>query len=210
MPVKRISVTVHTSDPLTETGILSFLRDDPCLEVIGREETRAGGVAVVLTGRLHELAATKLRRLSRSTDQAVVLIAERLREPEMMAVVECGVRVVVWRHQATAPRLVEAIHTAARGESQIPPDLLGRVLAQTSRLYRHTMSDGDQPPTLGLTPREVDVIKLVAEGLGTREIADRLAYSERTVKNVLHAMMTRMHLRNRAHAVAYALREGHI
>ncbi|MEU7580911.1 response regulator transcription factor [Streptomyces sp. NPDC041068] len=208
--MKRIPVTVHTSDPLSETGILSFLRDDPTLEVLDREEPRTGGVAVVHTGRLHELAATKLRRLSRGSDQAIVLIADRLREPEMMAVVECGVRVVLWRQQATPGQLVEAIHSAARGESLLPPDLLSRLLAQTSLLYRHTLSDGDQRPTLGLSLREVDVIKLVAEGLGTREIADKLAYSERTVKNVLHAMMTRMQLRNRAHAVAYALREGHI
>src|SRR5436309_792731 len=60
----------------------------------------------------------------------------------------------------------------------------------------------------GLYPREVEVLRLMAEGLDTTQIAHRLVYSERTVKNVLHGLMTRMHLRNRPHAVAYALREG--
>ncbi|WP_346776803.1 response regulator transcription factor [Streptomyces sp. HNM0574] len=203
-------MSVHTSDPLTEAGILSCLRDDPALTLVGGSDAPAEGVAVVITGRLHELAETRLRRLARGTEQSIVLVADQLREPEMMAVVECGVRVVVWRGQATPAQLVEAIHAAARGESLVPPDLLDRLMVQTGRLYRHSLSDADQPLTLGLAPREVDVLRLVAEGLGTREIADKLAYSERTVKKVLHTLMTRMHLRNRAHAVAYALREGHI
>jgi DNA-binding CsgD family transcriptional regulator len=54
----------------------------------------------------------------------------------------------------------------------------------------------------------VEVLRLLADGLDTVEIADRLNYSERTIKNVLHAMMTRLNLRNRSHAVAFGLRCG--
>lgn len=54
------------------------------------------------------------------------------------------------------------------------------------------------------------MIKLVAEGLETREIAAKLCYSERTVKSVLQGMMLRLNLRNRAHLVAYAAREGYL
>ena len=60
----------------------------------------------------------------------------------------------------------------------------------------------------GLAPREVEVLRLLADGLDTSEIAHQLAYSERTVKNVVHDVTTRLQLRNRSHAVAYALREG--
>ncbi len=52
------------------------------------------------------------------------------------------------------------------------------------------------------------MVRLVADGLDTREIALRMSYSERTVKNVLHDLTTRLQLRNRTHAVAYAVREG--
>jgi DNA-binding NarL/FixJ family response regulator len=61
-----------------------------------------------------------------------------------------------------------------------------------------------------LTDREVEVLRLVAEGLDTGEIARRLAFSERTIKSVLHDVTTRLQLRNRAHAVAFAVREGFI
>ena len=60
----------------------------------------------------------------------------------------------------------------------------------------------------GLTDREKGVLKLVAEGWGTSEIAATLSYSERTVKSVLHDITSRLNLRNRSHAVAYAVRQG--
>ncbi|SDZ07167.1 regulatory protein, luxR family [Saccharopolyspora shandongensis] len=59
-----------------------------------------------------------------------------------------------------------------------------------------------------LTEREVDVLRLMADGWCTAEIAGGLGYSERTVKNALSSVTSRLKLRNRAHAVAYALRAG--
>ncbi|MFC9624436.1 response regulator transcription factor [Streptomyces sp. NPDC056930] len=60
----------------------------------------------------------------------------------------------------------------------------------------------------GLAPREIDVLRLIAEGHDTPVIAEKLAYSERTIKYVLHELMTRLQLHNRSHAVAYAMRQG--
>nr|WP_269328722.1 LuxR C-terminal-related transcriptional regulator [Kineosporia babensis] len=60
----------------------------------------------------------------------------------------------------------------------------------------------------GLEAREVQVLALMADGLGTSEIAERITYSERTVKNIISGLLTRWNLRNRTQAVAYALRSG--
>ena len=89
----------------------------------------------------------------------------------------------------------------------MPPDLLGRLLDQVGRLQR-TVLDPRGITFTGLASREIEVLKLVAEGWDTAQIATRLSYSERTVKNVLHDVTTRLQLRNRSHAVAYAMREG--
>ena len=61
---------------------------------------------------------------------------------------------------------------------------------------------------VGFTERELRILRLVAQGLDTTEIAAELSYSERTVKNAIHAVTERYNLRNRSHAVAYAIRVG--
>ena len=60
----------------------------------------------------------------------------------------------------------------------------------------------------GLTERETSVLRLLSQGCDTAEVGRRLFYSERTVKNIIHDVTSRLELRNRAHAVAYAIREG--
>ncbi len=168
----------------------------------------------MLIDRVDEESAAELRRVLRGGEQRVVLIAGELREPDLLTVVEYGVRAIVWRHQATAESLVKAVRQAAHGEGVLPPDLISRVLGQVGRLRRSqtaaACSGAGGAPMFGMAPRETDVLRLLAEGLDTRQVSEKLAYSERTVKNILHALMTRLQLSNRAHAVAYALREGYI
>ncbi|MGI8751354.1 MAG: helix-turn-helix domain-containing protein [Acidimicrobiales bacterium] len=60
----------------------------------------------------------------------------------------------------------------------------------------------------GLSDREVDILRLLADGWDTAAIAVKLSYSERTVKQAIHDITTRLQLRNRTHAVAYAVRQG--
>ena len=96
---------------------------------------------------------------------------------------------------------------AAAGEGSLPPDLLGRLLRQVGQIQRPVLSPRGLTVS-GLTEREVAVVRLLADGFDTAEIAGRLYYSERTVKNIIHDITSRLELRNRTHAVAYAIREG--
>ena len=95
----------------------------------------------------------------------------------------------------------------AAGDGTLPSDLLGRLLQQVGRLQRQVLAPRGLSFS-GLSEREVNVLRLVAEGLDTGEIATRMSYSERTIKNVIHDATTRLQLRNRSQAVAYAMREG--
>jgi DNA-binding CsgD family transcriptional regulator len=61
-----------------------------------------------------------------------------------------------------------------------------------------------------MTMRELEILRLLSEGLNTREIGYRIRFSERTVKSALHSLMTRLRLRNRTHAVAFAIRNGYV
>jgi DNA-binding NarL/FixJ family response regulator len=209
MPPDDIAVAVRSVDPLTRAGAQSYLRHTPGLKVVdppGRES-----VVLVLTQRLDEMTDAELRRLTGEPGRRVVLVADRLREPELLTVLEYGVRAIVWRADATPSGLERAIRAAARGKSQLPLDLLGQLVANVGRTRRAAMSElSAAVPMVGLTLREIDVLRLLADGLNTQQIADKLAYSERTIKSVLSRLMTRMQFRNRVHTVAYALREGYI
>ena len=198
MSMHKIAVVVHDGDPLSRAGVIEFLENRPDLVVL--DEYREGSVAVVLVDVLDASTVSRLRGLVADLDKRVVLVVGELDEAQVGMVLDVGARTVVLRHQLTAERLVKAVEAAARGEGDPPPRLLAQV--------RGTQRKG-RPPSEP-TERELGVLRLVADGLDTREIAERLAYSERTVKGVLYDVMARKHWRNRAHAVAVAVREGYI
>ncbi|MEW2587347.1 response regulator transcription factor [Streptomyces virginiae] len=205
----RIPVEVHASDPLSFAGATGQLRRQPEIELVEEMAGRPGTVAILLVDALDEPTLSRLRRLARTEGTRVVLVANALREADLLQVVECGVRAIVWRREATEDRLLQAVRAAARGDGDLPSDLIARLIAQVGSMQRSAERLPGMPAS-GLVRREVDVLRLVADGLSTEEVAAKLAYSERTVKNVMHGLTTRLHLRNRAHAVAYALREGYI
>lgn len=202
-------MAVHAVDPILREGAVGQLRRYPEVELREESASGPGTVALLVEDVLDKAALTRLRRLVRSEGARAVLVVSSLRESELFEVIECGVGAIVWRQEATATRLVQAVLAAARGDGDLPADLLGRLISQVGALHRGAAGRTGVPSS-GLTPREVDVLRLVAEGLDTGEIAGKLSYSERTVKNVIHGLTTRLHLRNRAHAVAYALREGYM
>ncbi|MEV6394488.1 LuxR C-terminal-related transcriptional regulator [Streptomyces sp. NPDC051907] len=208
-PGRRIPVVVHAPDPISRAGALSQLRHHPVIDLRDDADARPGTVAVLIGETPDETMLTRLRRLVRSEGARAVLVVGAVREAELLDVIECGVGAVVWRHEATEHRLLQAVLAASRGDGDLPADLLGRLMSQVGTLQRSVAGQAGAPVP-GLAARELDVLRLVADGLDTSEIAGKLSYSERTVKNVMHGLTTRLHLRNRAHAVAYALREGYI
>ncbi|GAB2803899.1 response regulator transcription factor [Streptomyces chlorus] len=205
----RIPVVVDAPDPISRAGAVSELRRHPVIDLVDDGRNGPGTVALLINDHLDEGLLTRMRKLVRSDGSRAVLVVGAIRETELLDVVECGVGAIVWRHEATAHRMVRAVVAASRGDGDLPADLLGRLINQVGTLHRASAGHPGGAAA-GLTAREVDVLRLVSEGLDTGEIAGKLSYSERTVKNVLHGLTTRLHLRNRAHAVAYALREGYI
>ena len=84
----------------------------------------------------------------------------------------------------------------------VAPDLLGALLRSISP------DSLEIKTTARLNDREQQVLALIADGHPTREVAEQLCYSERTVKNVLHDVVTKLNARSRSQAVAHAVREG--
>jgi DNA-binding NarL/FixJ family response regulator len=200
----RIPLYIYSTDAISQLGMTSHLTNRPELQVLPEADQGDAVVTLVVTDAMSTQTVSALRQLRRGGSR-LVLVSGSMDESQMATAVECGVVGVVRRADASADRLVEVIKGAARGEGSIPADLLGHLLDQMGRLHRELL-DPRGLSLRSLTNREVDVLRLIADGLETREIASKLSYSERTVKNVIHELTTRLQLRNRAHAVAYALR----
>ncbi len=202
-----VPVSVKTRDPISEFGVLAALRYQPGVVIAGPGVRPA--VLVAILDSTDEEALRWLKALHADGGLPVVLIIGRVDPSALVCLVESGVCGVLSRVDATGDRLVRAIHAAAAGNGDLPPELVRHLLDHVGQLSRHLLG----PRGLsfaGLTGRERDVLQLIAEGLSTREVAIRLAYSERTIKNVIQDLTLRLNVRNRTQAVAYAVRHGWI
>ncbi len=206
---RRAKVFIYANDPISQAGVASQLRPRPEVQLVDAEELDEADVAVVVTESVDEEVLRVLRAVRRGSVPRTVLIAAALDDTAVVTAAEAGVSALVRRSEVTPERLVSVILKARDGGAEMPADLLAGLLGQVGRLQRQVLA----PRGLrfsGLSDREVEVLRLVAEGLDTGEIARQLAFSERTIKSVLHDVTTRLQLRNRAHAVAFAVREGFI
>jgi DNA-binding NarL/FixJ family response regulator len=204
---ERVPVFLYARDPILQAGLASQLRHRPEVEVLGDGQVDEAQVAVVVADTVDAETVRVLRALQRGGVPRLLLVASFLEGNDLAAAIEAGVSGVLRRGEATIDRLLAVILSTAAGEGTVPPDLLGRLLDQVGRLQRQVL-DPRGFTFAGLSSREIEVLRLVADGHDTKEIAATLCYSERTVKNVLHEVTTRLQLRNRSHAVAYAMREG--
>lgn len=198
-----VRVCVVAADPLVRAGLVGELRDKPGIHLLDGRASRAEVVVAVLdtAGSVPDLVGEV------SAGTRLVVVADHLRPAELLAAVERGLVVLVPRQEATSARLVRAIADARRGRGDLPAEELGELLRRVTQLHREVLAPRGLTLS-GLSLREADVLRLLAEGMDTVEIADKLSYSERTVKNILHGALTRLGLRNRTHAVAHALRHG--
>jgi DNA-binding NarL/FixJ family response regulator len=203
----RVIVDLHAEDPISRAGVASHLRTRPEIRLAEQDGADPPQVVVVVVDVIDDDVLRLLRQLQRGTAARGVLIVTHVDEQQLVNAAECGFVGVVRRSEATPERMVQVIGAVAKGEGYVPPDLLGSLLAQVGRVQGQILEPRGLNFT-GLAAREVEVLRLVAEGYDTADIALKLSYSERTIKNVLHAVMTRLNLRNRSHAVAYALRQG--
>ncbi len=207
LPVHRVRLAVHAGDPLSEAGLAAYVARRPDLEVLAAGRDAEADVVVVMAPVLNAGLTEQLRSLSAGEATRFVLVLDRLGDADLLAAVEVGVAAVIWRHEASAERLVQALLTVSRGGGELPAEVQGRLVADVARLHSTVLAPRGLTAS-GLESREIDVLRFIAAGLDTAEIAQQMAYSERTVKAILYGLMSRLSLRNRSHAVAYAMRAG--
>lgn len=204
---QRVSTYVYADDPILQAGMVSQLRLRPEIDIVAAAELSRANVAVAVADALDAETLRVLQALQRADIEHTVLVTSAIDDTTVVSAAEVGVSGLLRRADATPDVLVRTIQQVAKGDGVLPSDLLGTLLGQVGRLQRQLLSP--QGLTFsGLTDRETAVLRLIADGHDTNEIAQQLCYSQRTVKNVLHDVTSRLQLRNRSHAVAYAVRAG--
>lgn len=187
-------------------GLTSFLGDRTEITLMPADQRARADVVVVAAAKLTTEVADGLRRAAGETPVPVVLVLDDITGIDVLTVAECRAVAVLPRAAATGDRILRSVLAAAAGGGVMPPTMVTELLEHVRRLRESLLSPGAGL----LTPREIDVLRLIADGMDTAEIATTLSYSERTVKKVFYSLTARLNLRNRPHAVAYALRQGMI
>jgi len=145
-----------------------------------------------------------VREISRRrSDLPILLLSMYDREQYFFEAVAAGAAGYVLKRQADRD-LIEACRAALRGESFIYPPALGRIM----RRYLDRVERGEQPGGGPLTPRETQVVKLVAEGQSSHDIAEQLTISLKTVERHRANILDKLGMRDRVELTRYAIRAG--
>jgi DNA-binding NarL/FixJ family response regulator len=201
-PIRLLIVDDH---PVVRDGLRGIFAGDEGFEVVGEAGNGAEAVAeavklradvVLMDLRMPEMGGVEaIRRLRTSVPSAHVLVLTTYdTDDDVLPAIEAGATGYLLKD---APRedLVRAVRAASRGESMLSPSVAGRVLARVR-----------EPARDGLSQRELEVLRLIANGVPTREAAATLFVSEATVKTHLLHIYDKLGVRDRAAAVGEAYR----
>jgi NarL family two-component system response regulator LiaR len=210
-PIKIILADDHT---MFREGLRAIINGESDMAVVGEardgfevlEKVNELTPDVVLMDinmpRLDGIKAT--RHLSAQHPQARVIILTMYGQDQYIFE---SIRAGAWSYilkDAPARRLIETIRAVYRGEAVIDPSVTLKVLEQFRQLAQG--QQGKDFPLLN--EREVEILRLVAQGATNSAIAERLFLSENTVKHMVSEIIQKLHVNNRAEAIAYVMREG--
>ena len=148
------------------------------------------------------LSGVEVTRALAGSGTRVLVLSASGESDDVLEAVKAGASGYLLK-SAGAAELVDAVRRTAAGEAVFTPGLAGLVLGE----YRR-MAAAPEPSGPRLTPRETEVLRLVAKGLTARQAADRLGVSHRTVENHVQNTLGKLALHNRAQLVRYAVEQG--
>jgi len=210
MSKPRLRILIADDHVLVREGIRNFLDTEPDLEIVGEAGDADGAIALARTQapdvalldlRMPGGGVEATRRIREVAPAAQVVILSSFEDDEgVRGAIEAGAISYVLK-DVGAEALAETIRRAARGEATLHPRVAARLL--------HGMRPGgSNAVATALSPREREVLLLIGEGLDNREIAERLAIGEKTVKTHVSNLLGKLGVSDRTRAAVWAWREG--
>ena len=207
-----IRVLIGARSEVARAGLASLLTADPMFQVVGTfsiddaltrvEDLQPEIVLLDLDSPSDESLSAAIQSGGALVNSSVMILTE---DPESLAVdvLGSGLRAILPRY-ATPEEIIAAIQAAATGLVALHPEVFDSML---SRIRPGQQSELD-PSGQILTPREIEVLRMIAEGLGNKEIASKLSISDHTVKFHISSIFAKLSASNRAEAVTLGIRHG--
>jgi DNA-binding NarL/FixJ family response regulator len=218
--LQTIRIVLVEPRALVGLGIRGVLDNEPDMEVVAEVRSADEALAVVeerapdvlvLDVELREPSASAAtRRLTQEAPSSgIVVVGREDDDASILEAIELGATGHV-SAIAEPAELVAIIRRVAEGEDPLKDQVIGRpdLIDRIMEGFRESFRRADEPPTIPLTPRELDILRHVAAGMRNREVGELLDVSEQTIKNHLSSILHKLGVPNRTHAVTFAVRQG--
>jgi two-component system NarL family response regulator len=212
--VDRLRVLIVDDHALFRRGLQMVLAGEPDIEVIGEasdgaeavEKAKALNPHVVLMDvrmprRSGIEAASEIR--AELPEAKILMLTMSDEEADLYEAIKAGASGYLLK-EISIEEVPDAIRSVWSGQSRISPSMASKLLTEFAAMSQRA---GDKGAGAQLTPREMQVLKLVAQGLNNKDIAEQLFISENTVKNHIRNILDKLHLHSRMEAVVYAVKE---
>ena len=216
-PLRPITVVIADDQRLLRTGFRVILDAEPDVTVVGEASDGYGAVDVVARRRpdvvlmdirmpeLDGLAAAERILSDPDNATAVVMLTTFDASEYVFEALRIGATGFLLK-DTPSDRLLDAVRVAAAGEALIAPRITRRLIADFARASRPRATSAARPGEL--TAREIDVLRLVAQGMSNAEIAAELVLGENTIKTHVGRLLGKLELRDRVQAVVLAYETG--
>jgi DNA-binding NarL/FixJ family response regulator len=215
-PAEKLKVIIVDDHALFRRGLEMVLENEDDIEVVG--EATDGQQAVDRTSELMpDVVLMDVRMPRRSGIEAtqrikelmphvkIVVLTNSDEEADLYEAIKAGASGYLLK-EISSEEVADAIRSVVQGHSRISPAMASKLLTEFQAMSKRT--DDRQPlAPPKLTERELQILRLVAKGLGNRDIAQQLFISENTVKNHIRNILEKLQLHSRMEAVIYAVRE---
>jgi len=213
---ERLRVMVVDDHALFRRGLEMVLTEEPDIELVG--EASDGAEAIKRAEEVvPDVILMDVRMPKRSGIEAAGAIKDLLPhvkilmltisddEADLYEAIKAGAAGYLLK-EIPIEEVADAIRSVWAGQSRISPSMASKLLSEFAAMSK-AANERPQMPTPKLTDREMEVLKLVAQGMNNRDIAKALFISENTVKNHIRNILEKLHLHSRMEAVVYAVRE---
>ncbi len=216
MADERIRILIADDHELFRRGLRMVLEDEPDIEVLGEAGDGQSAVeqardevpdCVVMDVRMPVLSGIEATRLIKEElpHCKILMLTISDEEDDLYQAIKAGANGYLLK-EISIDEIGNAVRSVHGGQSLISPSMASKLLNEFASMIKKE-EEKQQVPAPRLTPREMEVLQHVAQGMNNREIAKALYISENTVKNHVRNILEKLHLHSRMEAVVYAVRE---